>query len=143
MENDMPLPRVNGEFGVVMEPTLRFATSGTCVLTLRLKAAKRVRDSNGNWSDGPTPLFIDGTLFGKLAENTAESVKKGSTVVVEGELEQQEWADRETGEKRSKVVVIIDKIGISTRWSTLTTNESESSGDVNGQGEPQEDLPPF
>jgi single-strand DNA-binding protein len=143
MENHMGLPRINGEFGIVMDPTIRFATSGNCVLTLRLKAAKRVRDSNGNWSDGPTPLFIDATIFGKLAENTADSVKKGSTVIVDGVLEQQEWADKDTGEKRSKVVIIVDEIGVSTRWTSLTANESGGSGSTNHQGDAQDDSPPF
>jgi single-strand DNA-binding protein len=137
------LPKVHGEFGVVMDPAVRFAESGNCILSLRLIAKKRVRDSNGNWTDGATPLFIDCTVFGKTAEHLADSIGKGDSVVVDGVLEQQEWADKETGEKRSKVCIIADEVGVSTKWGTAktprVTGESES-GPSQGAND---DGPPF
>jgi single-strand DNA-binding protein len=127
-----------------MEPTIRFAQSGSCVLTLRLKANKRVRDSNGEWTDGPTPLFIDATCFGKLAENAAESILKGDTVVIDGVLEQQEWADKETGEKRVKVAVIIEEIGLSTRWGKVISHKMQDEGYIPvASAAPQTDEAPF
>jgi single-strand DNA-binding protein len=134
------LPRVCGTFGVVMDPAVRFSEKGNCILSLRLIAKKRVRDSNGNWTDGPTPLFIDCTVFGKQAEHLADSVAKGDSVILEGTLEQQEWDDRETGEKRSKVCIIADEIGVSTQWgpakSARVLEESGVGGDAAGSDEP-------
>ena len=139
----MTLPRINGAFGIVKEPEVRFSQSGNCVLNLRGKANKRVRDSNGAWSDGPTPLFIDITVFGKIAENLADSISKGDTVMVDGVLEQQEWDDKTTGEKRSKVVIIADEVGVSTRWGTAKSQRMmEESGESAPQA-PQDDAPPF
>lgn len=139
----MPLPTIHGEFGVVSDPEIRFTQAGSCVLALRLIAKKRVRDSNGEWTDGPTPLFIDCTIFGKVAENTAESVKKGSSVVISGVLEQQEWEDKTTGEKRSKVAIIADEVGVSTRWKKVveddgTTTRKDSFAGSEGAAE---DIP--
>jgi len=112
----MTLPRVNGSFGVVADPEVRFSASGAAVLSLRLVAKKRVRDSNGNWTDGPTPLFIDAAAFGKTAENLAESIMKGDNVVISGSLEAQEWTTPD-GERRSKVAIVIDEVGVSTQWA--------------------------
>ena len=118
----MSLPRIVGTFGVVMDPDIRFAESGKCILKLRLKANKRVKDHNGNSTDGPVPLFIDATAFGQMAERAADSIVKGDTVTVEGTLQQEEWADKETGEKRMKVSILIDEIGMSMRWNKVSTD---------------------
>lgn len=128
----MTMPRVNGAFGVVAEPTLRFTNDGKPILNLRLKANKRVRDGKGGWDDGPVPLFIDCTVFGTLAANLAESVKIGDNVVVDGTLEQQEWTDRESGAKRSKLNIIADEVGVSARWSSVTANPTNRSGAAPG-----------
>jgi single-strand DNA-binding protein len=136
------LPRITGTFGVVADPGVRFSQSGNCILNLRLIAKKRVRDSNGNWSDGPTPLFIDCTAFGKQAEHLADSIAKGDTVILEGTLEQQEWDDKETGEKRSKVCIIADEIGVSTQWGPAkSARVLEESGPSKAAAD--SDEPPF
>lgn len=139
------LPRIVGTFGVVMDPGVRFSQSGNCILNLRLIAKKRVRDSNGNWSDGPTPLFIDCTVFGKQAEHLADSIAKGDTVMVEGTLEQQEWDDKETGEKRSKVCIIADEVAVSTQWGPAKTSRvlEESGSASKASSSDDSDEPPF
>lgn len=57
-----------------------------------------------------TVCFIDATCWGRTAENVAEYLKKGSKVLVQGELKQDIWEDRETGKKRSKHTITILKI---------------------------------
>lgn len=141
----MPLPRINGEFGVYKDPELRFSQSGKAVIKVPCIAKKRVRDSNGEWMDGD-PLFIDVTAFGKIAENAAESIVKGSTIWVDGTLEQQHWDDKETGEKRSKFAVIADGIGMSLKWDGYTKRDSDNvsrTADALGATEVQDDAPPF
>lgn len=135
------LPDVMGTFGVVADPGVRFSQGGNCILNLRLIAKKRVRDTNGNWTDGPTPLFIDCTVFGKQAEHLADSIAKGDTVILKGTLEQQEWDDKETGEKRSKVCIIADEIGVSVQWGPAKSGRVlEDSAPSKG---PDSDEPPF
>jgi single-strand DNA-binding protein len=135
----MTLPRVNGEAGVYADPEMRFAQSGKAVATVKCVFKKRVRDSNGTWTDGD-PCFLDVTVFGTLAENVVETITKGSTVVIDGVLEQQHWEDKETGEKRSKYVIIADSIGPSCKWASYDKRETAPKG---GGSAPQEEEPPF
>lgn len=52
------------------------------------------------------PVFLDVVMFGKRAEVFARTLKKGDPVYLEGELILEQWEDRETGAKRSKVKVV-------------------------------------
>lgn len=54
--------------------------------------------------------FIEVTLFGKQAEVAKQYLSKGSQVMVEGRLNQQNWEDKKTGEKRSKISVNGDRM---------------------------------
>mgnify|MGYP001187428041 CR=1 FL=1 len=68
--------------------------------------------------------FLDFIIFGDLAENAAESFSKGDRVVVRGSLTQDRWEDNE-GNKRSRIKLIVDDIGGSARWGTLTVHKTE------------------
>ena len=89
--------------------------------------------------------FFDVTVFGTLAENCAESIGKGTRVVVTGRLEQQSW--EKDGEKRSKVVVIADEVAPSLRWATaVVTKDNGGPGPrpAPGQRKPADyDEEPF
>ena len=136
------LPAIHGVFGVVADPEIRFFDSGNCVVNLRLVAKKRVRDSNGQWSDGPVPLFIDCSVFGKQAEHLTDSVAKGDTITVEGYLEQQEWTDKDSGEKRTKVNIVAEEVGVSVKWGPAKTGRV-LEGQFGGQSAPKSEEPPF
>src|SRR6476469_9904986 len=62
-----------------------------------------------------------------MAENVAESIGKGTRVVVTGRLEQRSW-ETEQGEKRSVVEVVADEIAPSLRWATATVNKNDRRG---------------
>jgi single-strand DNA-binding protein len=141
------LPAVNGEFGVVADPEIRFSDSGKCWMKVRGVAKKRVRDSNGAWADGD-PTFIDIVCFGQQAEHLGDSVLKGDTILVVGELEQQTWDDKETGEKRSNYRIIASEIGVSVRWGAAKSQRVlEETGVATAAaglgGSVDSDEPPF
>jgi single-strand DNA-binding protein len=73
------------------------------------------------------PTFVDVVCFGKLAENVAESVGKGTRVTVTGKIRQERWADKESGENRSRITVVADDIAISLAFATaeITRNERD------------------
>jgi single-strand DNA-binding protein len=136
----MGLPSIHGEFGVCMDPEIRFSQAGKCWMTLRLVSKKRERDSNGVWQDG-TALFIDAVVFN--ADNLADSISKGDQIVIDGTLEQQEWNDKETGEKRSKVRIVVENVGVSTRWNkveVIRTERAAKSDSNTDEGDPS-DMP--
>jgi single-strand DNA-binding protein len=112
------LPHINGEFGVVADPELRFSDKGSAWIKVRGIAKDRVRDKTGNWSDGD-PLFIDIILNGQAAEHLFESIVKGDTITVSGKLKQREY--EKDGEKRTVMEIRADIIGVSVRWGVAKT----------------------
>jgi len=65
---------------------------------------------NNGWGDKKKPCFIDFTCFGKTAEFAKKFLSKGSAAYLEGYLEQQEWTDKNTGAKRSKHALVVNKL---------------------------------
>jgi len=89
------------------DPELRYIQSGTAVLDLGLAVNRRVR-SGDTWTD--EAAFIDVTVWGKQAENCAEYLSKGRPVFVEGHLKFDQWEDKKTGDKRSKLRVTAENV---------------------------------
>lgn len=81
----MALPTVIVQGNVCLEPTLAFTDAGKARLSLRVAAGERKKTESGEWVDGDT-TFINCTLWGYAAESAAESVTKGTPVVVVGKL---------------------------------------------------------
>jgi single-strand DNA-binding protein len=95
---------------LVADPELTFSKNGMAVCKFRVATNERKYDKTSNeWKDGPTSYWHV-TAFRKLAENVAESLTKGNTVIVVGKvaIEQYETAQ---GEKRNKTEIIADKVG--------------------------------
>lgn len=112
------LPTINGEFGVVAEPELKFSGNGNAWLKVRGIAKDRVRDAGtGAWSDGD-PLFID-IICNQGAENLFESIAKGDTIIVSGKLKQRTY--EKDGEKRTVFEIRADSVGVSVRWGIART----------------------
>ena len=101
---------------------------------ISLAVNRRWRDQQGEWQENTS--FFNGTVWREQAEQVAESLQKGTRVIVTGRLEQRTW-ENEQGEKRSAVDIQIDEIGPSLRWATATVNRTQRSDDWSGgrQGE--------
>lgn len=117
------LPLINGEFGVVGDPEIRFSEKGSAWIKIRGIAKDRMRDAQGQWKDGD-PLFID-IVSGNSAEHLFESVVKGDTIIVSGKLKQREY--EKDGEKRVVLEIRADSIGVSTRWNPAKTPNAAGS----------------
>jgi single-strand DNA-binding protein len=113
------LPFINGVFGVVADPEPSFSEKGTAWLRLRVVAKDRVRDSNGNWSDGD-PLWMNAVVFGKQAEHLTDSVRKGDTVMLTGRLKPNVWTDKE-GVEHNDIQLVADECAVSMRWNPAKT----------------------
>jgi single-strand DNA-binding protein len=64
----------------------------------------RRKNPQGEWVDEVT--FVDVTLWGRQAEVASEYLNKGSRVLIEGRLQLDQWDDKDTGQKRSKLKVV-------------------------------------
>jgi single-strand DNA-binding protein len=116
---------------LVDDPELRFTPSGVAMAKIRFAVNRRYQDRNGEWQEDTS--FFGGTLWRDAAENCAESLTKGTRVIVTGRLEQRSWETQE-GDKRSIVEVAIDEIGPSLRWATASVTRSPRAGDGFGGG---------
>lgn len=110
---------------VVGAPELRFTPGGAAVATFGMAVNRKWQNrQTQEWEEAVS--FFDVTCWGQLGENVAESVQKGTRVVVDGRLEQRTW-ETESGDKRSKIEVIADEVGPSLRWATATVVRNERS----------------
>lgn len=90
------------------DPELRYIPSGTAVTEIGLAVNEYRKGANGERIEETT--FVDVTFWGRTAEVVTEYVSKGSPIFIEGRLKYDQWQDKKTGEKRSKLKVVGDRI---------------------------------
>ncbi|HEX9776103.1 MAG TPA: single-stranded DNA-binding protein [Actinomycetota bacterium] len=130
------------------DPELRFTAQGAAVANFSIAVNRRVRDPQTNeWKDGD-PSFFRVNVWRQLAENVAESLSKGTRVVVTGYLKQRSWETQE-GERRTVVEIEADEVGPSLRWATAKVERVSrgSGGGSDGGGDwgakTEEEVPSF
>jgi single-strand DNA-binding protein len=98
------------------DPELRFTPSGAAVAKFRIASTPRYLDkTSGEWKDGD-PLFLPCNIWRDAAENVAESLNRGTRVIVTGRLRQRSYETKE-GEKRTVYELEVDEIGPSLRYA--------------------------
>lgn len=127
----MSLPTISGTGRLLDDPELRFGASGVAVAKVRIAFNSRKRQDDGTWVDDKV-CYLDGTAFKQLAENIAESLQRGAEVNVSGRLVTEQWENKE-GEKRSKVVLMLDSLGPNLAFATAKVAKMERSGGNAGQ----------
>ena len=111
------------------DPEVKTTQSGNFVCEFTIACNRKVRDME-------EVFFANCKVWGKSAENLAKFTRKGSCVYAEGYLRQEEWEDRNTGAKRSKVVCIcdavqfIDRINSGNGGNNRTGNRTYSREDA-------------
>jgi single-strand DNA-binding protein len=113
------------------DPELRFTPSGAAVANFTVASTPRTFDrQTSEWKDGEA-LFLRCNIWREAAENVAESLTRGSRVIVTGRLKQRSFETRE-GEKRTVFEVEVDEIGPSLRYATAKVNKASRSGNSGG-----------
>ncbi len=120
------------------DPELRYTPKGTAVAKLGLAVNRTWRNAEGQQQDETT--FVDVDAFGKQAETLGQYMQKGRPILVEGRLKLDQWEDKNTGQNRSKLGVILEKFsfvggGGQTGGSANTPQSSAPP--------PTPDVPPF
>lgn len=106
------------------DPELRFLPNNTAVCDMGIAVNDRfLNKSTNQWEDRPN--FVDCTAFGRTAENISKFFSKGRPIFIEGKLRFEQWEDRQSGQKRSKLKVVIDT------WQFV---DSKDSAGGNGGG---------
>ncbi|RJF43890.1 single-stranded DNA-binding protein [Actinomyces sp. 2119] len=122
------------------DPEMRFTPSGAAVASFTVASTPRTFDRQAQeWRDGET-LFMRCSIWRDAAENVAESLTKGTRVIVQGRLVQRSFTTRE-GENRTVVEMQVDEIGPSLRYAkaqvTRNPRGGGQQGGFGGQGGPQ------
>lgn len=88
------------------DPELRYTPKGTAIARLGLAVNRSWRTETGEQREEVSFLDID--AFGKQAEIIGEYLRKGSPLMVEGRLKMDSWDDKTTGQKRSRLLVVLE-----------------------------------
>ena len=122
------------------DPEMRFTTSGAAVASFTVASTPRTFDRQaGEWKDGET-LFMRCSIWRDAAENVAESLTKGTRVIVQGRLVQRSYTTRE-GENRTVVEMQVDEIGPSLRYAKAQVQRQPRGGGQGGFGGQQPAQP--
>ena len=113
------------------DPDLRSTRGGTEVCDLGLAINKRWTDASGQRQE--STVFVDVTFLGRTAENVAKYFSKGGQILVEGELKLDQWEDKDTGQRRSKLKV--NAFG----FQFCNKNEGGDGGNYNQSRDEDED----
>lgn len=119
------------------DPEFRISQGGTSIANLTIA-------NNEGFGDKQETLFIDITVFNKVAENCEKYLKKGSKILVEGRLKKDSWEDQE-GKKHFKTYVIANMIDFLSpkSESNNTSNNKNATVDINSIDYEVEDQIPF
>ena len=88
------------------DPELRTTPSGASVCSFSVAVNRVYRDTSGDQKEDVS--FIDCSAWGKLGEMINQYAKRGTGVLVSGRLDQRSWEDKNTGQKRSRVEIVVE-----------------------------------
>ncbi|MBO4855045.1 single-stranded DNA-binding protein, partial [Candidatus Saccharibacteria bacterium] len=88
------------------DPELRTTPNGASVCSFSVAVNRTYRDASGEQKEDVS--FIDCSAWGKLGEMISQYAKKGTGVLVSGRLDQRSWEDKTTGNKRSRVEIVVE-----------------------------------
>jgi single-strand DNA-binding protein len=105
------------------DPELRFTPTGQATATFAVAVNRRWQNRQTNaWEE--TTSFFDVVAWGTLAENLADSLRRGDRVIVHGRLDQRSWENNQ-GEKRSKLEITANEVAPSLRWATVEITKTQ------------------
>src|SRR5688500_1395748 len=136
---------------LVGDPELRFTPSGAGVTNFTVASTPRSYDkASGEWKDGES-LFLRCSIWRQPAENVAESLMKGTRVIVTGRLKQRSY--EKDGDRRTVYELDVDEVGPSLRYATAKVAKvNRAAGDTSGSSQDAwssakpaatDDVPPF
>jgi len=125
------------------DPELRFTPNGQAVASFTVASTTRMLDKATNeWKDGDT-LFLRCSVWRQYAENVAESLTKGTRVLVTGRLKQRSYETKE-GEKRTVVEMDVDDVGPALRNATAKVSRvTRTDSGYNGGGSAAQSEDPW
>lgn len=128
---DLRMPSINKVIlsgNLVRDPDTRILENGTHLAKMSIANNQRYRDKSGEWQE--KTCYVNVIAWRRTAELVSEFCRKGSPVLVEGELVFNSWEDRD-GNKRNQLEVNARRIQFLERKgqdSSYRDNSPEQSG---------------
>jgi len=114
---------------VTRDPECKQTNGGTSVAKMGLAINRKFKNANGEKQEEVT--FVDVDIWGKSAEFCRDYIRKGNRVLIEGRLKMDQWDDRTTGQKRSRLGVTAENV------QSLTPRDQGQQQGNQGGGEYQ------
>lgn len=110
------------------DPELRVTPKGTSIAAFGLAINRQSKNADGSHADEVT--FVDIEAWGKQADLVAKYLAKGAPCMIEGRLKLDEWTDKTSGQKRSRLKVVLDNVQFLNRAPAAggETPSARSSG---------------
>lgn len=115
------------------DPELKYTAKGSAICAFGIAVNREWKTETGDKKEEVT--FVDVTAFGKQAELIAQYLKKGNPLFLEGRLKLDQWDDKQTGQKRSKLGVVLES------FQFLPRGEKQQAAPKPKIG--PEDMPPL
>jgi single-strand DNA-binding protein len=90
------------------DPDSRYTQSGVAIADMGIAVSRFFKNDQGETKEETD--FIDVTAFGRTAEIVQKHLRKGSPIYVEGRLKLDQWDDKQTGAKRTKLKVVAESM---------------------------------
>lgn len=89
---------------VTRDPEVKYTNKGTAIAKLGMAVSRKWSTESGEKKEETT--FVDVDFIGKIAETVGKFIKKGDPIHIDGRLKLDQWEDKKTGEKRSKLGIL-------------------------------------
>jgi len=106
------------------DPELRYTPSGVAIARISIAVNRRWRSETGEQKEEVT--YVDVDCFRKQAETISQYLKKGSPILIEGRLKLDQWEDKQTQQKRSRLGVVME----SFQFLDSAANRGEGGSDI-------------
>src|SRR5271169_6056187 len=110
------------------DPELRYTPKGTAVAKIGIAINRSWKTETGEMKEEVT--FVDVEAFGRTAETLGQYFKKGRPILIEGRLKYDQWDDKQSGAKRSKLGVVLEGF----QFMDSGRAEGGASGGAGGAG---------
>ena len=134
------------------DPELRYTPKGTAIAKIGLAVNRVWTSETGEKKEEVT--FVDVDVFGRTAENVGQYMRKGRPILIEGRLRLDQWDDKQTGQKKSKLGVVAETVqflgsptggesGTSTSRPARAAAPPAATEPIEGDAPPESDDVPF
>lgn len=124
---------------LVRDAALAYTSSGIAVCKFSIAVSRGVKKGD-KWEEEPN--FFDIVLFGRRGEALNQYLLKGKQIGVSGELRQERWTDKETGQNKSRIEIAASAVQLLGGGNNGSGENRNSSGQSGGSYSGRQSAPP-